>query len=111
MLKKENRLAKTKDIQATIKSGRVFFNPNINLKFFSKPNTKARLTVVVGTKVFKKATQRNRVKRILREEIKKNILFLPSGDYMVFVKPKAGKVSEEELIKSLKIVLEQAVKI
>lgn len=108
MFNKKNRLAKTKDIQKTIKSGRVFFNPSINLKFFSKPDARARFTIVVGTKVFKKATQRNRVKRILREEVKKNILFFPSGDYMVFVKPKAGKISEEELIKNLKTVLKQA---
>jgi ribonuclease P protein component len=107
MLKKQNRLAKTKDIKATIKSGRVFLNPNLNLKFLIKPNQPPRFTVVVGTKVFKNATQRNRMKRVFREEIRKNISQTVSGDYMVFIKPIAAKKPEKEVLESFKKLLRQ----
>lgn len=107
MFKKQNRLAKTKDIQKTIKSGRVFFNSNLNLKVLLGKSLTPRFTVVVGVKVSKKAVTRNRMKRILREEIKKHLNVWPAGDYMVFVKPNAAKVPEVVLLKSLETVFGQ----
>lgn len=108
MFKRNNRLSKDRDIQKAIKSGRVFFNPNLNLKFLPQVSKSSKFTVVVGTKVAKKAVTRNRIKRISREEIKKHINTLPSGDYIVFVKPSAVKTTEEIFLESLKKTLNQA---
>ncbi len=98
MLKKVNRLAKAKDIQKTIARGRAFFSPFLTIKHLSSSQD-PRFTVVVSTKVSKKAVDRNRLKRVLREVLRKNITQFKKGDYMVFLKPKAAKLPEAELLK------------
>ncbi len=97
MLKKSNRLAKDKDIHRTIARGRAFFSPFFSIKFLAFPGP-TRLTVVVSTKVFKKAVSRNRLKRIVREYLRKNLQALKSGNYLISAKPKAAKASEKDLL-------------
>ncbi len=94
MLKKANRLAKAKDIQKAFARGRTFFSPFFNIKYIFAPNT-PRFTVVISTKVFKKAVSRNRLKRIVREYVRKNLPKFKSGDYIIAFKPKANSVSEK----------------
>ncbi len=67
MLKKLNRLNKTKDIKAIMKSGKAFYAPVLMLKVRPNLLEKNRLTVIVSAKVSKKAVSRNLVKRRLRE--------------------------------------------
>ncbi len=97
MLKKANRLAKAKDIAAAFSKGRTFFNPFYTIKFMAAPALK-RFTVVVSTKVFKKAVARNRIKRILREYLRKNLNGFKSGSYMIIVKPKINRLPEKEVL-------------
>jgi ribonuclease P protein component len=99
MFNKLNRLAKTKDVKAAFAQGRSFFNSFFALKFVKKTGV-SRFTVVVSTKVSKKAVARNRLKRILREILRKNIPALPSGDYAVVVRPKSAGTNEKELLQS-----------
>jgi ribonuclease P protein component len=94
MLKKINRLAKAKDIQKTFARGRNFFSPFFNIKYISGANS-PRFTVVVSTKVFKRAVARNRLKRIVREYVRKNLPKFKNGDYIISFKPKATSVSEK----------------
>jgi ribonuclease P protein component len=99
MLKKTNRLAKDRDISAAFARGRSFFNPFFTIRFL--PATKAvRFTVVVSTKVSKKAVARNRLKRIIREYIRKNLQRFKNGDYVVILKPKAAAIAEDQVLKS-----------
>jgi ribonuclease P protein component len=99
MLKKVNRLAKARDIQKVFSRGRAFFNPQFGIKFLpsSKP---PRFTVVVSTKVFKKAVARNRLKRVVREYLRKHLTKFPGGDYMVIFKPKIAGLPENEVLKN-----------
>jgi ribonuclease P protein component len=99
MLKKANRLAKAKDIQTAFERGRTFFNPFFTLKYRPAQNQK-RFTVVVSTKVYKNAVSRNRLKRILREYLRKNLLKFKNGDYMIMTKPKIAKISEADVMKN-----------
>jgi len=99
MLKKVNRLAKAKDIQKAFARGRTFFSPIFNIKFLSHAPT-PRFTVVVSTKVFKRAHDRNRLKRIIREYLRKNLQKFKNGSYIIMAKPKVSTISEAEAMKS-----------
>jgi ribonuclease P protein component len=99
MLAKKNRLAKAKDIQKAFARGRTFFSPFFNVKYVFSPNA-PRFTVVVSTKVFKKAVSRNRLKRIVREYVRKNLAKFKNGDYVISFKPKAATISEKIIMDS-----------
>jgi len=101
MLNKKHRLAKTKDVELVFARGRSFFNPLVSVKFFRNDREKKRFTVVVSTKVSKKAVSRNRLKRILREFVRLRLdKFLP-GDYAIVVRPAAAKTEEKVLLQEL----------
>lgn len=92
MLNKKSRLAKPKDIAKVFTKGRNFFSPYFQVKFISSAGQ--RFAVVVSTKVFKKAVARNRLKRLLRESIRKNLPLFANGDYVIMAKPKVASLPE-----------------
>jgi ribonuclease P protein component len=102
MFSKKHRLAKTKDVKTAFARGRGFFNPFCTVKFFSKPNQSPRFTVIISTKVFKKAAARNRLKRVIREFIRLRMGKFSGGDYAVIVKTQAAKAEEQVILQSLK---------
>jgi ribonuclease P protein component len=97
VLKKPNRLAKTKDVQRTTMRGRSFFNPYFVIKFASSRVPEPRFTVIASTKVSKKAVARNRLKRIIREAIRLRMAEFRAGDYVIIVKVSALKLPPREL--------------
>lgn len=99
MLKKVNRLAKAKDIQATLSRGRAFFNPYLGIRFVPKAGV-SRFTVVVSTKVYKTAVQRNRLKRLLREFLRRRLPEFPKGDYLISARPKIIALPESQRLAS-----------
>lgn len=111
MLQKKHRLNKSKDIKNTSARGRSFFSPNFVIKFRPDPEIATRVAVVVSNYVSKKAVERNRIKRLIRETVRVNLSKLKTGDYVIIVRPKA-KLSDEnvvktglsELLKSLKLL-------
>ncbi len=108
MLKKTNRLSKSKDIKTAFARGRSFFNPFFTIKFFAQPQNQ-RFTVVVSTKVFKKAVARNRLKRLLREYLRKNLAGLKKGYYVIIAKPKAADLKGAETLGLFAQVLKKVV--
>ena len=105
MLSQKHRLSRSADVKKTTAKGRSFFNPYFVIKL-SPGSENTRVTVIVSAKVSKKAVDRNRIKRILREELRKNIPHFKTGYYAVIVKPAAIKATptdlREALSKSLK---------
>lgn len=99
MLKKQHRLAKTTTVEQTMRRGRSFFNPHFVIKFRASHNA-PRFTVIVSTKVSKKAVDRNRLKRLLREVIRLQLSKFRGGDYVIIVKPIVVKLSSTELKES-----------
>ena len=100
MLHKKNRLAKDADIARTFARGRGFFNSFFSLKVLSGPGN-ARFAVVVSTKVFKSAVKRNRLKRLVREYLRKNLDKYKSGNYMLMAKPKISRLPEKDILPAL----------
>ncbi len=99
MLSKKNRLAKDLDIKKVFARGRSFLNSGISLRFLPKAGEgEARFAVVVSTKVSKKATKRNRLKRLIREELKSRLRTFPCGDYIISVRPTAEKLEEKKFL-------------
>jgi ribonuclease P protein component len=97
MLKRANRLAKSKDIQTAFARGRTFFNPFFNIRFLTRPAEK-QFTVVVSTKVYKRAVARNRLKRLVREYIRKNLNKFRNGSYVISAKPRISQLPEKEIV-------------
>ena len=89
MLTKKNRLHTHKEIKMTFARGRAFFSPYFLGKFQSSPSETKKFTIIVSTKVSKKAVVRNRIKRVLREVLKVNVGSFSAGNYIFTVKPKA----------------------
>lgn len=86
MLPKEYRLLKKKDFQLVFKKGKSLKEGGFILNFL-KLDQKDDLKIgfIVSTKVHKKATRRNRLKRRMREAIRKNLPKIKRGYFLVFV--------------------------
>jgi len=97
MLHKKNRLAKETDLKAVFAKGRAFFNPFFSIKFLSRPQGK-RFTVVVSTKIFKSAVKRNRLKRLVREFVRKNLNLFKNGDYTIIARQKISSSPEKQIL-------------
>ena len=101
MLSQKHRLNKSAEVKKTTARGRSFFNPFFVIKFapFGQPSSEPvpRLTVIVSTKVSKKAVDRNRIKRVVRDEIRKHLAKIRPGDYAFIMKPQAMKITSAEL--------------
>src|SRR3989338_9563174 len=105
MFSKINRLAKTKGVALVHSRGRSFFSPFFIVKFLLRKDEGKRFTVVVSTKVSKKAVVRNRLKRVVREYIRLHITKLAPGDYMFSVRVAAANKPAGELRHALEEVL------
>jgi ribonuclease P protein component len=102
MFKKPNRLAKTKDVQTTLASGRGFFNQFWTIKFKTGQMAESRFTVIISTKVAKQAVIRNRIKRTIADCLRLNIDRVKKGlDVIFLIKPNAIKIKNEELKKEV----------
>lgn len=86
-------------------SGKKTHTPFITLVVAPPQTNHSRLGIIVGTRVSKKAAQRNRLKRqiaaIMRSVLKKP----PHHDYLIITKPKAAHINFQALKASLKQAL------
>ena len=108
MLAQEYRLRKKGDIEFVWKHGRSFVTPIFSLKYCKNKLSHARATVVVGTKVSKRAVVRNLVKRRLREALRP---LMPSikgpFDILISVRPGSDKKTYAELSSTLLFALKK----
>ena len=103
MFSRENRLAQDSDIQRVLRTGRKFFCPLFTIRWRETQKLSAlpRFAVVVSTKVAKRAVKRNRLRRITRELLRKNLRSIQPADYMIILRPEVLKVSEAEYLQTL----------
>lgn len=74
MLSREHRLNKKQDIERIFKRGRSIYAGSLGLRVAPNNLAASRFTVVVSLKVSKKAVERNRLKRRLREIMRQEIM-------------------------------------
>lgn len=98
MLPRLNRLTKKKDFEETYQQGKAVGGNFLLIK--TKPNQEkqTRIGIVVSKKVAKKATERNKLKRRIREIVrKKNTKDKLGGDIVIIAKKPSAKASYREL--------------
>ncbi|MFA6322179.1 MAG: ribonuclease P protein component [Candidatus Buchananbacteria bacterium] len=109
MLPAANRLNKEKDIKRVLRLGRSLFSPYFRLKYLQNNLKKTRVTVVVSTKFSKKAVERNRVKRQIREIFRLNLAKISLGcDFVLSVAPAALGTEYQKLEKEILFLLNKA---
>lgn len=74
MLAASNRLAKRSDIEAVHKRGRSFFVGNLGLRLAKNSLAVSRFAIITSLKVSKRSTERNKLKRRLREIMRREIM-------------------------------------
>jgi ribonuclease P protein component len=110
MLKRINRINKTRELQKVYRLGKALHTPALVIKFVPNklPEAKIRMAFVVSKKVSKRAVERNRVKRVLRESMRSFLNQLAVGDYMVIAKSAAINFNNKELREQVATVLKKA---
>ena len=108
MLEQKNRLKKQKDFEAAFEYGCGFKQDSLYLKINGNNLQSSRFGFVVGKKFSKKAVERNRIKRILREVVKERIEEVKRGiDVVIIVNPEA-KADFQELKKTIDILFKKS---
>jgi ribonuclease P protein component len=79
MLNNINRLRKAIEIQKVFKFGKSIRSANFSIHYNPSRRGNNRFAVVVGTKVDKRATRRNAIKRLVREVIRQNLPSMPTS--------------------------------
>ncbi|PLX27236.1 ribonuclease P protein component [Candidatus Parcubacteria bacterium] len=109
MFKKTARLRKKKDIEAVFKSKISKYNKFFGLKAKENNLNYSRFTVVVGTKVSKKAVVRNRIKRRVRSVLKEEYKSLERNvDLLILALNQAENIDMKETRNSVKNLLKTA---
>lgn len=108
MLPKKNRLRKEKEFQAAYKGKRIG-NKFFSLSYRFSKNKNFRIGIVVGKKVYSKSTDRNKLKRRVREILRKNFPKLKQNiDIVLISYPKVKDIGFKEIEKNIIDLLEKA---
>ncbi|MFN3301454.1 MAG: ribonuclease P protein component [Patescibacteria group bacterium] len=88
MLAKKFRLTKKRDFEILAEEGRSFFINEMGVKYRKNNLDYSRFAFIVSTKVDKRSTARNKIKRRLREIVHQNLKIIKPGfDVLVIAKP------------------------
>ena len=102
MLKKINRLTKKKEFDNIWQKGRSSFDKILGIKTLPNELAFPRFGILVGLKYSKKAVERNKLKRQLREIIRAELPGIKVGnDFIITVLPGAKQAEFEDLERSL----------
>lgn len=109
MFAKQYRLQNDKDFKLVFKNGKVFNSKFLFLKIRKNSLENSRFGFIIGTKISKKSTVRNKIKRRLRESIKKKLNNIKPGfDVIIGVKPEIVDKSYQEIEKETGELLKKA---
>ncbi len=99
MLPYKNRLTKKEDYEVVYRKGKPFFCQKIVINILKNTSNKTRIGVLVGSKFSKKAVDRNRIKRQIREIMQKNLIKIKPGMDLVISlrKMEKKKIKSKEL--------------
>jgi len=108
MLARRHRLPAA-EIPTVLKQGRKITLPQVLLIFRQTQNPVSRFAFVVPTKVDKRATVRNRLKRLLREAVQHLLPQIEAGrDILIIVKKDFSNLTQIEVERLVKNILFQS---
>lgn len=106
MLDRKFRLTKDKDFDNVYKSGSSFFSRILGIKYTKNSLEVTRFGIIIGSKISKKSTERNKVKRRIREILRLNLKNIKKGyDIVVLVRSSIIECDYGEIQKNLSYVL------
>ncbi|MBL4772202.1 MAG: ribonuclease P protein component [Alcanivoracaceae bacterium] len=106
-LPKKARLLKKADYNAVFSKSVKVSNSLFLILIHKTSNPNSRLGLVISKKVDKRAVQRNRIKRIVRESFR-NTKFKINCDYVILARPKITNLANEEIFNSINGLWNQA---
>lgn len=97
MLKRENRIRLKKEFLEIKDKGKIKYSPLFGLVFLKKDDDLKKVGFIVSKKISKRAVDRNKIRRILSEIMRKNLDKLEAGSRIVFLAKKEilGKKYDE----------------
>ena len=108
MLPRRNRVVPRGELVAVVRRGALVRGGGVTLRILATRRQESRFAFVVSTKVAKKATVRNRLRRQMQEQVRRLLPRLPSGyDVVVSVQPGRG-VSSATVAATLIRLLQRA---
>jgi ribonuclease P protein component len=104
MLSAENRLRKKIEVERALRKGKSVFDDACGFRFIKNDMNFSRATVVVGTKLSKKAVVRNRLKRQYRDILRQIWPEISPGfDVVLFPGSKAIQKTHHEKLEALRL--------
>ena len=104
MFAKENRLTKDKEFDAVFKKGRSSYDKILGVKALKNDLSLNRFGILISVKVSKKAVERNKIRRQLRETTRQNLERIKKGmDVIVW----AVLADEGRAVKEARVVMER----
>ncbi len=85
MLSKQFRLTKEKDFENAFKKGDAFFTKILGIKYIKNSLDDSRFGIIVGKKISKKATSRNKIKRQIREILRLQVSQIKAGYDIIII--------------------------
>jgi ribonuclease P protein component len=85
VLKRENRIRFKKEFLEIKDKGRVLYSPLFGWLFYKENDDLKKFGFVVSKKISKKAVDRNRIRRVLSEIIRKNLDKFEKGTRLIFL--------------------------
>jgi ribonuclease P protein component len=99
-MNKRFRLRKPPEFRRVCKEGKRFFSPHFVLYACANGLTVSRIGVSISKSHLKLATGRNRIRRIIRELMRREVMPVSTGrDYVVTSRPGLGKAPVREIRK------------
>lgn len=109
VLPRAHRLTAKRDVERVSRMGRPVFTPNLTIRAIPNRIGCLRTTVVAGLKVSKRSNVRNRVKRLIREALRRHLPSIRTdADLVVYVKPSAVGKHYRELADEVGRALDRA---
>lgn len=110
MLSKQYRLQKDKDFKLVFKEGKTFSSKFLFLKLRKNNLKDSRFGFILSKKISKKSTVRNKIKRRLREFIRKELDKIRTGfDVIIVPKPEIISKNCQDIDLEFEKLLEKAV--
>ncbi len=108
MLPKKYRLTKENDFKIIVKQGKSFFIKELGIKYFKNNLDYSRFGFIVSTKIDKRATVRNKIKRRLREIVYQNLSKIKPGfDILILTKPEIKNLDFLQLKEKLEKIFKK----
>ena len=103
MLKKENRIRSKKEFLEIKNKGKVLYSPLFGFLMCQENDDLKKFGFIVSKKISKKAVDRNRIRRVLSEVVRKNLDKFKNGTRVIFL-------TKQEILGKKMVEVEKEVK-